>query len=263
MLVRLRRHRRRRQLTPTPTATATPIATPCGPNLIADSTFEAGTPWPNWTVQTSTNFGTPLCNTAACGTDAGTAPPYAGDNWAWFGGANVAETATLGQSVVIPAGGQATLNFLHADRGSFCPFYRRPERKSGWHHRAELSGATTTRVAYSLRTIDLSAFADGASHLMLFEYIAPTTGKSNYVVDNVTLNIGNCSTPSLPPLRQQRQLQQQPLLRLRQRRHRDRHRHGYGHRHHDLHSGQLMDQPVSLSHRRLGKRRGLTRWQHL
>ena len=54
-----------------PTPTATPIASPCGsPNVIADSTFEAGTPWSNWTVQTSTNFGTPLCNRAVCGTEA-------------------------------------------------------------------------------------------------------------------------------------------------------------------------------------------------
>ena len=89
---------------PTATPTATPIASPCGsPNVIADSTFEAGTPWSNWTVQTSTNFGTPLCNTAVCGTDGGS--PYGGDNWAWFGGANVPETATLGQSVPIMAGG--------------------------------------------------------------------------------------------------------------------------------------------------------------
>ena len=79
--------------------------------MIADSTFEAGAPWPGWTVQTSTNFGTPLCDTATCGTG-GAAPPYAGDNWAWFGGASAAETATLGQSVSIMAGGQATLSFV-------------------------------------------------------------------------------------------------------------------------------------------------------
>ncbi len=97
---------------PSPTPTPTPIPTPCdgSPNLIVDSSFEAGTPWPAWTVQTSTNFGTPLCDTATCGIG-GPATPYAGTNWAWFGGAPVAETATLGQSVTIPAGGQATLSF--------------------------------------------------------------------------------------------------------------------------------------------------------
>jgi len=72
--------------TATATNTATPTASPsCTPSeRIVDGTFEAGTPWPAWTVQTSTNFGTALCNTAGCGTGGGTAAPFAGDNWAWF-----------------------------------------------------------------------------------------------------------------------------------------------------------------------------------
>ncbi len=96
---------------PSPTPTPTPIPTPCdgSPNLIADSAFEAGTPWPAWTVQTSTTFGTPLCDTAVCGTG-GTTPPYAGTHWAWFGGA-AGEAAALGQTVSILAGGQAMLSF--------------------------------------------------------------------------------------------------------------------------------------------------------
>ena len=62
---------------------------------VVDGTFEAGTPWPAWTTQASTNFGSPLCDTL-CGDGAGTAPPYAGSNWAWFGGVAAAETGTLG-----------------------------------------------------------------------------------------------------------------------------------------------------------------------
>ena len=38
--------------------------------LLADGTFEAGDPWPAWTIQTSTVFGSPLCDTDFCGTDA-------------------------------------------------------------------------------------------------------------------------------------------------------------------------------------------------
>jgi hypothetical protein len=183
-----------------PTPTATPIASPCGsPNVIADPTFEAGTPWSNWTVQTSTNFGTPLCNRAVCGTDGGS--PYAGDNWAWFGGASVPETATLGQSVTILTGGPATLSFVMKIRD-----WDFPPATDVLNVRVD--GALVQSYAeagqfegdYSLRTIDLSAFADGGSHLILFEYIAPTTETSSFLVDNVFLTFGpECSSPTPPP----------------------------------------------------------------
>jgi hypothetical protein len=187
--------------TPTPSAapTATPIASPCGsPNVIADSTFEAGTPWSNWTVQTSTNFSTSLCNRAVCGSQGGS--PYGGDNWAWFGGANVPETATLGQSVPIMAGGTATLTFAM----QITAFHTPPNtdvlnvRVDGAIVQSYSEGGF--EGAYSLRTCDLSAFADGGSHLILFEYVAPTTDTSTYLVDNVFLTFGPaCSSPTPTP----------------------------------------------------------------
>jgi hypothetical protein len=185
---------------PTATATATPIATPCGsPSVIADSTFEAGSPWPNWTIQTSTNFGTPLCNTATCGTGGGAAPPYAGDNWAWFGGADAAETATLGQSVTIMAGGQATLSFvMRIGRVSY-PFTDVLNVRVDGSIVQSYPEPNQTEVAYSPRMIDLSAFADGGSHFILFEYIGPTTDPSSYVVDDVTLTTGACPSPTPSP----------------------------------------------------------------
>jgi len=187
------------QATPTPSAfpTATPIPSPCAsPNVIADPTFEAGTPWSNWTVQTSTNFRTPLCNTAVCGSEGGSS--YGGDNWAWFGGANVPETATLGQSVPILAGGPATLSFVMKIRA-----FNFPAGSHVLNVRVDgtivqsYPGAGQFEGAYSLRTIDLSAFADGGSHLILFEYVAPTTDTSSYLVDNVFLTFGpECPTPT-------------------------------------------------------------------
>jgi hypothetical protein len=184
---------------PTATATATPIATPCGgPNVIADSTFEAGRPWSNWTVQTSTNFGTPLCDRAACGTVGGS--PYAGDNWAWLGGANAPETATLGQSVPIMAGGTATLSFLMQKRIISNPFTDVLNvRVDGTIVQSYAEGGQD-EDAYSLRTIDLSAFADGGSHLILFEYIGPSTSLGSFLVDNVFLTFGPaCSSPTPTP----------------------------------------------------------------
>ena len=164
-----------------PTPTATPIASPCGsPNVIADSTFEAGTPWSNWTVQTSTNFGTPLCNRAVCGTDGGS--PYAGDNWAWFGGASVPETATLGQNVTILTGGPATLSFVMRIRDlDFPPATDVLNVRVDGTLVQSYPEAGQFENDYSLRTIDLSAFADGGSHLILFEYVAPTTERAPFL----------------------------------------------------------------------------------
>ena len=186
---------------PSPTPTPTPIPTPCGggPNLIADSSFEAGTPWPAWTVQTSTNFGTPLCDTVACGTG-GAAPPYAGTNWAWFGGASAAETATLGQSVSIPAGGQATLSFEMRIGTVTPPFTDVLKVRVDGTIVQSYPEPASPENAYRLRTIDLGAFADGGSHNLLFEYVGSSGGGSSYALDNMTLtNSLGCSTPTPPP----------------------------------------------------------------
>ncbi len=183
---------------PTPTATATPIATPCGGlNVMGDPTFEAGRPWSNWTVQTSTNFGTPLCDTDFCGPVGGS--PYAGDNWVWFGGANAPETATLGQSVTISAGGPATLSFVMWKRNISVPHTDVLNVRVDGTIVQSYPEGDQSEGDYSLRTIDLSAFADGGSHLILFEYIGSTTGPSSYLVDNVTLSTDPCPTPTPSP----------------------------------------------------------------
>jgi hypothetical protein len=50
---------------------------------------------------------------------------------------------------------------------------------------------------YIEHIIDLSTFADGASHNVQFEYIGPTDGIGSYVVDDVSLISGSaCGTPS-------------------------------------------------------------------
>jgi parallel beta-helix repeat protein len=185
---------------PSPTPTPTPIPTPCdgSPNLIVDSSFEAGTPWPAWTVQTSTNFGTPLCDTAACGTG-GPATPYAGTHWAWFGGAP-GETATLGQTVSITAGGQAMLSFEMRIGAMSFPLTDVLNVRVDGTIVQSYPEPGSPEAAYRLRTIDLSALADGGSHNILFEYIGSTTGSSTYAVDNITLtNTFGCSTPTPSP----------------------------------------------------------------
>jgi len=156
--------------------------------LILDPDFEAGTPWPAWTTQTSVNFGTPLCNTALCGTGGGTAAPFDGDNWAWFGGIAMPESATLGQSVTIPSGVTATLSFQLRIGAVSSPFTDILAVTIDGMPVATFTEPATAEAGYTLRTFDVSSFANGASHMLLFSYAGATTGVCNMTVDDVFLN---------------------------------------------------------------------------
>ncbi|MFN0278096.1 MAG: dockerin type I repeat-containing protein [Pyrinomonadaceae bacterium] len=187
---------------PTATPTFTPTASPapsCTPaERLSDGTFETGNPWSQWTVQTSTNFGTPICDTPFCGTDAGTAPPFSGDNWIWFGGIAAAETATIGQNVMIPSGGPATLTFQLRIGKVIMPFTDTLTVTIDGTNITTFTEPTVAETNYTLRSFDVSAFANGASHALLFTYTGVTTGKANFTVDNVSLIAGGaCSTPTI------------------------------------------------------------------
>jgi hypothetical protein len=55
----------------------------------------------------------------------------------------------------------------------------------------------SAEAGYSLRSLDLSAFADGASHTIEFNYDSPGSASSNYSVDDVTLDCA-AGTPLQP-----------------------------------------------------------------
>ncbi|MBL4683802.1 MAG: hypothetical protein JKY37_04375, partial [Nannocystaceae bacterium] len=64
----------------------------CNDNVLTDGGFELGTPNAAW-GEASPLFGTPICDDT-CSEDPGAAP-YAGDWFAWFGGATRPDTASL------------------------------------------------------------------------------------------------------------------------------------------------------------------------
>jgi hypothetical protein len=165
--------------------------TPVVPGMV-DPTFEAGTPWPGWTVQTSTVFGTPLCD-MACGTATGAAPPFAGNNWAWFGGTASAETATLGQSVVIPPGTFLFLRFQMRIGTVNTPFTDTLTVSVSGTPVATFTEPATAEPAYTERFINVTSFATGVSRPILFSYSHPAGGIANFVVDN--LELVTCTTP--------------------------------------------------------------------
>lgn len=168
---------------PAPTCTPT--------QLLVDGGLEASDPNtaanPNW-ASTSTNFGTAICTNATCPDDAGTALPRTGSAWAWFGGTANAETSTLTQSVQIPSGSPRFLNVFLRRGFVSAPFNAELRVKVDGNVVQTFSEPTTAEAAYSVRSVDLSSVANGATHSIQFEYVNPNgSGKSNFVVDDMSL----------------------------------------------------------------------------
>ncbi len=177
-----------------------PLAAPaCTPaDVITDGGFEiGGVPSTIWTVpQSSTNFLTPLCTVQSCGDGDGTAPPRSGAVWAWFGGATFPEMAALGQDVVI-APGAALLHFWMRIGYVSVPYTDVLHVKVDNVTVQSFPEPATAEPEYTERLIDLNAFADGTSHNIRFEYIGPTNGYANFVVDDISLlSYGLCPPPT-------------------------------------------------------------------
>ena len=142
-------------------------------------------------VESSTQFGTPICDLATCGMGGGTGP-YAGTFWAWFGGSNVGpEQASVSQSVVIPVG-MATLEFQFEIPSCEDPFFASDSfqvRVDGnVVFQTSNSDPSCAVVGYQLKSVDISSYANGASHTVSFtgttdDVFDPT----NFMVDDVRL----------------------------------------------------------------------------
>jgi hypothetical protein len=159
--------------------------------IVQDGSFEAGTPNPVWD-EFSTNFGTPLCD-ANCG-----GPPAHTGSWhAWFGGIAAAEQGSVDQDVTIPTGA-ATLSFwllMGATPGASGSLEVSLDS-------TPLFTVTQDDVAdygvYTQVTIDVSAFADGGVHNLLFNGEEGAGATLNFFVDDVAIDVeapGTCDTP--------------------------------------------------------------------
>ena len=193
-------------------------------NIWTDGGFEATDATtlvnPNYPVVFSTHFptghppgtpplGTPLCNVGNSDCQDGTnglLTPRTGSAWAWFGGNHdndgVVEIAYAEQTITFPpVGSSVTLDFYLRVGVVTSPFTDTLE--------VQVDGTTvpggtfteppTAEVGYTLRTIDLTAFADGAAHAIRFYYTQATpadNNKANFDVDDVTLDIVCGASPT-------------------------------------------------------------------
>ena len=166
-------------------------------NLILDPSFEAGTPNPSWN-EASVSFGTPLCTEAACGNGGGSAGPNTGLWWAWLGGiASTAEVASVDQDVTIPIG-TATLRFFvwigTAVTGT-------PDvlevNVDGTNVLTLAEDDPCCTAGYTELMLDISSFADGASHNIEFRFAENDGNTTNISIDDVSLIVE--AGPMVPP----------------------------------------------------------------
>lgn len=172
-----------------------------GGNVVADPGFEAGTPNPSW-AEASTNFGTPLCDLAGCGTGTGTGP-RTGDWWTWFGGISAFEEGSVTQDVVIEPG--ASLSFWVEAIVCASPSDYVEVTIDGtqvW----QLNGGSPLcgSLGYTEQTVSLAGFDDGGSHTLEFHSVCTGAGNTNFFIDDVEiLAVGGCTdiqdTPAQEP----------------------------------------------------------------
>jgi hypothetical protein len=181
------------------------IVAQAGSNLIQDPSFEASFGSNLYWNQYSTNFGTPICPSTAsppagCGNGGGTAGPRTGSVWVWFGGTSLAEYGVVSQTLTIPAGCNAILQFYFwigaAARGSDTSDYFAVSIDSG----QPVFRADATQIhsysTYKSVSIDLSAYADGGTHTI--DFISSTSGQIvNFNLDDISLTMGTCPCGSL------------------------------------------------------------------
>jgi hypothetical protein len=159
--------------------------TVCTTNAVADPSFEAGPFGGVWT-ESSTNFGTPICNAPFCGGTGGGTGPITGSHWAWFGGfvppSGVGvEEGTLEQLVTI-ATDASTLDFfleIPVSSGNGSDFL---EVLIDGVQVFEVLESAGTGPGYGPVSIPLGAFADGGVHTLTFHSIQ--TGEAPDVVTN-------------------------------------------------------------------------------
>lgn len=167
-------------------------------NRVVDPGYEASGPAGGgaWT-STSTNFGHVFCAVGRC-TDVPTLNAWDGDWWAWFGGVDpimpgdavLPEIGTVRQTVAIPAGATALAFRLRVPScsGSASDFLALTvdgvERWRVDASDAALCGGT----AYTQQTVDVSAFADDANHVVeLHGEQRAAGGATSFFVDDVQL----------------------------------------------------------------------------
>jgi len=156
----------------------------CGVSVLIDGGFELGSPHPSWT-ETTTLLGTPICDDT-CSPDPG-AQPYAGEWFAWFGGAQRPGQMSLSQTFTVSAE-TAQLRFrfaINASAGTGDDTFAVLVDGNTVFMRTDAD--TTDSGDYMLVPVTLDQYADGQPHELRFEGEVFGGGLTNFFVDEVEL----------------------------------------------------------------------------
>jgi hypothetical protein len=167
-----------------------------GGEAINDGGFESGTPSAGW-AEASTNYGTPICDVAGCGTGTGTGP-RTGTFWAWFGGYSGYEEGSVTQTVTIDPG--AGIDFwLEAIVCDSASDYIELTIDGNQVWSLDGGSALCGNLGYTMQTVSLAGYDDGASHTLAFhsETFGNNGGGSNFFIDDVSM-LSACDTYQPP-----------------------------------------------------------------
>jgi hypothetical protein len=167
--------------------------------LVVDGGFEASDvdgDSPAW-VEADSLLVTPLCDPDLCGADLA----RTGDWFAWFGGLpNAGHSASVSQSVTIPAGTTALSYWLQSDGGT-APFNATLTVKVDGTTVKTYTEQAAPDADYSQQLVNISAFANGAAHTLSFSYLNGAAGLTSWFMDDVsietTLSPATTGTPAV------------------------------------------------------------------
>ncbi len=167
---------------------------------LLDGGFEAATGNPAvspfW-VEADSLAGSPLCTVATC-TPGAEIAPRTGNAWAWFGGfADAGHTGSVTQAMAIPVGSVA-LTYWYRNSSVTAPFDAVLLVQIDGTTVKTHTEASVADPAYSKQVVDLSLFANGASHVLSFSYLNGANGVNNMLLDDVALSPGSAPHTAVP-----------------------------------------------------------------
>ena len=171
-------------VTPTPKPTATPVPTPtpagnCSGQLLLNAGFEGSGGW--------TNTAGVLPNTDGV-------YAHSGSGYAWLDGYGTTHTDTLSQSVKIPSGCKATLNYwllIQTQEGSSTAYDNLNLSINGVNkqHFSNIN-AYTTNASYAMETLDLSAYT-GQTVTIKWTGTEDSSLSTSFFIDDTAVNVHN------------------------------------------------------------------------
>ena len=173
---------------------------PTPPGVVPDASFEAGTDNPFWTEASTTFENHTICSIETCGTSTGSGPAE-GDFWAWLGGVEGFEEASVSQSVVFPATATELQFELEASQCDSTSDYVELLVDGNQEFFIDGSNPLCGSFGYTTQSVDISAYADGGAHNIEFhsESFGLNSDVSNFFIDVVSIP-GNASLCTrIPP----------------------------------------------------------------